>query len=169
LLLLCLSDPDGGFGTPTSPMIFKNYPNETPIIDVQENEDLCIDIRDASYTFLEGITMQNLATNYAILVSGYNYPLVRDVTIKNCTCINSGIIADETNGFSVLNCNILNTSEASIVILGSEFNKITNTRIENCTITNSGNDSITLHVNGSGHSIGDYHIIRGNEVIWCFK
>ena len=157
-------NPDGGSGTPTNPMAFINYANETPIIDVQGAYNYCIDLRDANYTLVQGITVKNPSTNYAIVASGHYNPPAHDITIKDCTSINGGIIADETDGFNVLNCNVENPNGVSIVIYGSEFNKITNTRIENCTITNSGNDAITLHANSSGHSIGNYHIIRGNTV-----
>jgi len=157
-------NPDGGSGTATESMVFMNYPGETPIIDVQGASNYCIDLRDANYTLVKGITVQNPSTNYAIVASGHYSPPAHNITIDSCFAINGAIISDETDGFNVLNCSVTDSPGAAIVIYGTEFNKITNTRIEGCVIENSGSDGITLHANSGGFNIGNYHVIKNNIV-----
>ncbi len=157
-------DPESGSGTPSNPMAFLSFPGETPVIDVQGNDYFCVDLDDVSYVTLEGLTIQNPSTDYAISACGYLNPPAYEIVIRDCTIIHGGIYSDMTDGIQVLNCTITDNPGAGIVFYGTEFHKLTNSRIEGCTISNSGNDGITLHADDEHHNLGSHHLLRNNIV-----
>jgi len=149
-------------GSPSAGIILKNYPGETPVIDMNHT-DYC-NLDDVSHLLIQGITFKNPLGDYAVYISGYDNPPICNVTITNCTFIGGGIYSDMGENIQILNCNISDTPGAGIVFYGSEFYKLTKTRIENCILTNTGNDAITLHADDDHNNLGSYHLLKNNIV-----
>ncbi len=157
-----ITPSDNTTGTPSDNIVLTNYPDETPVIDMQNDDYSNLD--DVSYLLLQGITFKNPLGDYAVYASGYDNPPIHSVTIKNCTFIGGAIYCDMGENIQILNCNISDTPGAGIVFYGSELHKLTKTRIENCVLTNTGNDAITLHADDGHNNLGSYHLIKNNIV-----
>lgn len=153
-------------GTSEAQMVWQAYHNEEVIFDMDSGtpRDVAVLLDDRSYITIDGLTMRDVLTNFCVTMTGSASMQYGNI-IKNCVLDGCGITADTISGLQILNTTINNASGGGIAFGGSESNRMTQSRIENVTISGVGNgDAITLHEDGSNNPMGDYHLIKNVTV-----
>ena len=66
--------------------------------------------------------------------------------------------------FEITNCDLSNTTGVGINIIGSPSNPLNGIKIQNCVLHETGNDSISIHRDGSNNDVGAGHEISNCEI-----
>lgn len=100
------------------------------------------------------------------IMKGSNNITIDGVEIYNIG--KNGILAQGGHDLNIRNCKIDNVVNSGIALIGHSIDKLSNTLIEKCAISNvDDNDGITLHQDGERYDLGINHIIKNNKLTQC--
>ena len=166
-----ISPEKSGFGK--APIIYQNFPNETPIIRGKKGSIAAIDLRDKLYVKVRGINIIYPLRRYADL-TGASYCTLEDILMdkigkeQGVTLGNYGTDENiETSFNKIRGCEIHgypkytgDVALETISIFGGD--KVHSNLLEDCEIINA--DHVVINLKGVGHpnkAIGPHHnIIR---------
>ncbi len=158
-------------GTATNPITFRNYPGETPILQMNGTNWGAIKLNGCDYIIIDGLTIIGNNDNITL-----EYAQSQQLNIGNPETAGNGIAIDaEYNNESnkphhviVRNCNVSKCGGGGIYSYGADYTTIENNIVFNCAwYTPYGNSGISMYQNSNfDNSTAIKNFITGNT---CYR